>query len=76
MTDMPDLDFLPEHTFYGLRLNHATGALTADAIRGDEPVVLPQDGVIDPNDYKAHLWSRNDIQFSWGPKGHLLMEVL
>jgi len=67
---------LADKTFYGFRL-YETGDLNVEVINdGTTPVSLPSDNVIDPADYKNWFWSKDTIQFSWGDKGHLLMEML
>lgn len=68
---------LAEKTFYGLRLDAATGHLDMETIRdGSAPVVLPQLGVIDPNDYRTWFWSDNAVTLQWGDNGHLQMVIL
>lgn len=66
---------LADKTFYGFRLSNS-GDLNVEIIRGESPVVLPQEGVIDPNDYKTFVWSDNDLSFEWGPNGHIYMRML
>jgi len=68
---------LANKTLYGFRLNSATGHLCIEVIKGGiDPVVLPQDGFIDANDYKQWVWSEDTLQFEINDNGHLLMRVL
>jgi hypothetical protein len=62
---------LADKTFYGFRLDNATGNLNVEIINDGSPVVLPQDNVISVEDYKQWVWSRDTLQFQWGPGGHL-----
>lgn len=66
---------LADHTFYGFKL-YTTGDLNVDVINdGTTPVRLPDDNIIDPEDYKAWVWSKDTLRFRWD-NGHLLMEML
>ncbi len=67
---------LADKTFYGFRLNPADGGLNIEIINDGSPVALPQDGVIDPNDYKQWFWSRDTVRFQWGSNGHLQVKFL
>jgi hypothetical protein len=64
---------LANKTFYGFRLDPATGNCDFEKINDGTPVVLPNDGVIDPNDYRAFFWSSDTIKVQWGPNGHIQM---
>jgi hypothetical protein len=67
---------LADKTFFGFRLDPATGNLDVEVINDGTSVALPQEGVIDPLDYRAWLWSRNTVQFEINGNGHLLMRML
>ena len=68
---------LADKTFHGFRLNNQTGDLNVEIINdGQTPVVLPQPGVIDPNDYKQWFWTRDTVRFQWGAGGHLHMVMI
>lgn len=68
---------LADKTFYGLRLDNATGDLNVEIINdGETPVVLPQENVVDPQDYKQWFWTKDTVRFRWGANGHLLMVML
>jgi hypothetical protein len=66
---------LADKSFYGFRLS-ISGNLSVEVIRGESPIVLPQEEAIDPNDYKTYVWSDNDLSFEWGPNGHIYMKML
>lgn len=64
-------------TFHGFKLDHATGNLTIDIIDDDSvPIKLPQEGVLDPEDYKASFWTRDTIKYSIDSNGHLIARHL
>lgn len=67
---------LADKTFYGFRLDPATGNLNVEIINDGSPVELPQAGVIDPNDYKQWVWTRDTLRFQWGNKGHLQVQIV
>ena len=68
---------LANATFHGFKLDHATGNLTIDIIDDDSvPIKLPQEGVLDPDDYKAHFWTRDTIKYSIDSNGHLIARHL
>lgn len=62
---------LADKTFYGFRQDAATGNLTVEIINDGSPVVLPQYNMLSANDYRQWVWSRDTLQFQWGPSGHL-----
>jgi hypothetical protein len=66
---------LAEKTFYGFRLNHADGGLVVEVINDGSPVVLPQQDVVDPNDYKQWVWSQDTLRFVWD-RGHLQVKII
>jgi hypothetical protein len=65
-----------DETFYGFRVDSKTSSLTVEVISGESPIVLPQEGFIDSEDYKQWLWSRNAHQFDWSATGHLRVKVV
>lgn len=67
---------LADKTFYGFRLDAATGNLNVEKINDGSPVVLPQESVIDANDYKQWVWTRDTLTFQWGNNGHLMVKFL
>jgi len=67
---------LATQAFYGMRLNTKTGHFRVEEItNGDLPVVLPQDNVLNINDYKQWVWSKAKLGFTFSANGHLLMTV-
>lgn len=67
---------LADKTFYGFRLDPATGNLNVEKINDGSPVALPQDNSIDANDYKQWIWTRDTLTFEWGNNGHLMVKFL
>jgi hypothetical protein len=67
---------LATQTFYGFRLNNATGDLNVEIINDGSAVNIPQEGAIDANDYKAWVWSRDTVRFQWSNNGHLMVKFL
>jgi len=68
---------LVNKAFYGFRLNSTTGHLGVEVIQdGTDAVVLPQDGFIDPDDYKQWVFSDHTLQFSFLDNGHLLLRIV
>lgn len=62
--------------FYGFRLDPQTSKLTVEVIaRGSDVIRLPEDGVINPRDYKQWIWTNNTLQFQIN-NGRLEMTVL
>ena len=67
---------LADNAFYGFRHNKSTGRLTLERIKGEAPIILPQQGVLDPKDYVQWAWSVNTLEFSFNPEnGHLMVKV-
>lgn len=62
---------LADKTFYGFRYDPDTGNLNIEVINDGSPVVLPSDYMINKYDYKQWVWTRDTLQFEWGPRGHL-----
>lgn len=70
-------DEVATDAFYGFRLDPITGHLNVEVIAaGTDVIQLPQEGVIDPNDYVNWMWSPATLQFDFAPNGHLKMTVL
>lgn len=67
---------LATQTFYGFRLDNATGDLNVEIINDGSEVHIPQEGAIEADDYKAWVWSRDTLRFQWTDKGHLLVKFL
>jgi hypothetical protein len=73
---------LADKVFYGFDLNIATGNLDIRIIDDETSVVREPDEtaspyIIDPEAYKAYMWSRDTITFSFNPaNGHLHMTYL
>lgn len=66
-----------EQSFYGFRVDPITSSISVEVISGGtNAVILPQDGIIDPYDYKQWLWSRNALQFNWTTSGHLQVKII
>lgn len=68
-----------DKTFYGFKLDPATGDCTLEIIRSDDSdaVMLPQENNLGPDDYKAHFWSIDAIDFEFKHStGHLQMKFL
>ena len=72
-----DFDF-STNTFYGYRIDAATGRLTVEVINDGTAVELPADDVLKDNQYRTWIWSKNTLQFEWSTtkKTHLQMEIL
>jgi type II secretory pathway component PulC len=63
-------------TFYGFRLNPATGQLLVEVIsEGDGVVQLPDGDMIDPYDYRQWIWTKLDLSFSFKTNGHLEAKI-
>lgn len=77
--DEATLDNIMEKAFVGFRLDAETGNLTVEILDDDEYIIsLPDDIIIDGNDYKALFWTKKNLNFKWMPEqkpGHLIMEV-
>jgi hypothetical protein len=60
-------------TFYGFKVDVATGNLSVDKIDDDTMTIkLPDtDYIRDINDYRDFYWSQIDTIFQWGQQGHL-----
>lgn len=70
---------LADKTFYGFKLNAASGNLTIDIINSDNPedvVVIPDPDNRHDNDYQHWFWSQDTIRFSFNSNGHLLMQFI
>jgi hypothetical protein len=69
---------LGDKTFYGFRFDAATGNLNIEVIGPTDgsPVATSQDGVIDVDDYKQSVWTRDTLGFQWGNKGHLQVKIV
>jgi hypothetical protein len=67
---------LGDKTFYGFRYNSLTGHLDVEVINDGSEVKLPQEGYIDPDDYKQWAWSQNTIDFEFKNSGHLLIRII
>ena len=68
-----------DKTFYGFKLSPTTGDCTVDVIRSDDSdaIILPQPDNIGGDDYKAHLFSMDAIDFEFNHStGHLKMKFL
>lgn len=69
-------DFV-DKVFYGVKQDSATGRATIEKIVGDEPISLPNELLVRPNDYRNWMWTYNTFRFTWDSEtGRLLMEVL
>lgn len=66
-----------DQTFYGFRLDGATGNLTVEVITPHDgsAVVVPHEGFLHPHDYRHWGWSRRTLRFQWA-SGHLHMRIL
>ena len=69
---------LPDDTFYGFRLDPLTGSLRIEVISDqmDGVIKLPQEGVVDANDYRQWIWTTNTLDFKFSDAGHLQMKVM
>lgn len=66
-----------DKVFYGFRLNNQMGELIVDAIDDDSLVISTgEPDVIDPEAYKAFMWSADSYDFRFDQKGHLLLAIL
>ena len=75
--EVSNFDFAT-NTFYGYRINAATGRLTVEIVNDRSTIELPVDDVLKDNQYRTWIWTKNTLQFSWsGTKmTHLKMEIL
>jgi hypothetical protein len=75
--EISNFDFA-ETTFYGYRINAATGRLTVEVINDRTAVELPANDVVKNNQYRTWIWTKNTLQFTWSStkKTHLKMEIL
>jgi len=70
---------LGDKTFYGFKLDPATGDCTVEIIRADDsdPIMLPQPDNSGGDDYKQHFCSIDTIEFEFNHStGHLQMKFL
>ena len=67
---------LVDKTFYGFRLDSVTGHLDVEVLDGGDAVVLPQEGFIDPLDYKQWVWSQDTLNFEFIDNGNLLLRIV
>ncbi len=67
---------LANKTFYGFRLDADSGNLNIEIINDGSLVALPQDNIIDKNDYKQWVWTQDTLQFQWGNNGHLQVKIV
>lgn len=67
---------LANKTFYGFRLDVDSGNLNIEIINDGSLVALPQDNIIDKNDYKQWVWTQDTLQFQWGNNGHLQVKLV
>ena len=60
-------------TFYGLKLDVATGNLTFDIIDDDTMTIqLPDtEYTFGVGDYREYFWSDANVKYQWGSDGHL-----
>lgn len=66
-----------DKAFYGFKLNLKTGHLDIEVINDSiTPVVLPEEELVNAEDYRHWLWSNDTLQFEFNNKGHLLMRIL
>jgi hypothetical protein len=68
-----------DKAFHGFKLNKQ-GDLNIEVITDDTDIVkLPDDTIIDDNDYKHWFWTDDTITYQWDTttrQGHLLMKIL
>lgn len=76
--DEATLDNVVDKAFVGFRQDSTTGNLNIEIVEDDTPVFLPDDIIIRVDDYRAHFWTKKNLEFSWSTTrpGHLIMEVL
>lgn len=73
--EVSTIDDVANKVFYGFRYYKSTGQLVIEILSGTDPVVLPETDVINDADYRQWIWSQKSLDFNWGAKGHLLVEV-
>lgn len=67
---------LADKTFYGFKLDKQ-GDLTVEIINDGTTVVsLPEEDIIDDDDYKHWFWSSDTINFYFDENGHLVMRMI
>ena len=70
------IDSYANKVFYGIRLVHATGQLLIEVIKDGSLVSLPQDNIINVDDYANWVWSSDALAFSFSSNGHLQVKFL
>ena len=74
-TAPPNNDYA-DLTFYGFKLD-ATGDLNVEKINDGSLITIPDpDNQSGPADYRHWIWTEDTLNFTWGTKGHLQMEIL
>jgi hypothetical protein len=67
---------ISKQVFYGFRFDQKTGHLNIEEIsKGSDTIALPQDGVLDPADYKQWLFTKAKLDFRFTANGHLEMVI-
>lgn len=80
------LENIVNKTFYGFKVDAASGKLYLECLTGDTPVVLPKTDAqsevgISNDQYIQWFWSKSLVKLYWGDnatnwKNRLLMKVL
>ena len=75
--DDATLDNIVDKSLVGFRIHPSTGNLTIEILGDGDKIYLPDDIIIDRNDYRALFWTKKSLDFSWTTErpGHLIMEV-
>lgn len=63
---------------YGFKYNQSTGALDLVRLSDGDFIKLPDDNIINEDDYTEVVWSNKLLNFSWAPSypGHLQVEIV
>ena len=79
--ETPGIQEVPEPSgknAYGIKFNQSTGALDLIRLSDGDFIKLPDDNIINEEDYTEVVWSNKLLNFSWATShpGHLQVEIV
>ena len=79
--ETPGIQEFPEQSgknAYGIKFNQSTGALDLIRLSDGDFIKLPDDNIINEEDYTEVVWSNKLLNFSWATShpGHLQVEIV
>ena len=79
--ETPGIEEFPEPSgkkAYGFQFNQSTGALDLVRLGDGDFIKLPDDNIINYDDYTKVVWSNKLLNFSWASSlpGHLQVEIV